>query len=84
MDTTHKFMNTVTGIAYDVIELCFIYIAGDGLWDGLRAGFLSFTEIESRGLSPSLCNVNMFCIVQCSHRAWNPNPSLYLSPSPSM
>ena len=26
---------------------------------------------------PSLCNVNMFCIVKCSHRAWNLNPSPY-------
>ena len=42
--------------------LWLIYIAGDGL--GL--GFLSYAEIGSRDLSPSLCNVNMFCIVQCS------------------
>ena len=29
--------------------------------------FLSCTEIGSRDLSRSLCNVNMFCIAQCSH-----------------
>ena len=43
-------------------------------------GFLSYTEIGSRGL----CNVNMFCIVQCSYQVWNCSPSPYPSPSPSM
>ena len=76
MDTTHKFMNAVTGIAYDAIELCFIYIAGRRLWDELGPGFLSFIEIRSRDVSPSLCNVNIFCLVQCSHWAWNSNLSL--------
>ena len=31
-----------------------------------------------KDLSPSLCNVNMFCIV------WIPNPSRYPSPYPAM
>ena len=39
---------------------------------------------RERDPSPSLCNVNMFGIVQCSHRVWNPNPRPYPSPSPSM
>ena len=59
-----------------------LYMAGDGFRYGL--GFLSYTEIGSRNPSPSLCNGNMFCIVQCSHWVWNPNPNPYLSPSPSM
>ena len=33
------------------------HIAGDGLWYGLGFGFLSCTEIGSRDLSPSLCNM---------------------------
>ena len=48
------------------------------------SGLLSKTEIESRDLSLSLCNVNMFCIVQCSHQVWNSNPSPYTSPFPAM
>ena len=59
-----------------------IYIAGDGLRYGL--GFMSYKEIGSRDQSPSLCNVNMFCTVQCSHLDWNQNLSLYRNPSPSM
>ena len=47
-------------------------------------GFRSYTETGRRDPSPSLCNVNMFCMVQHSHRVWKPNLSLYLSPSPSM
>ena len=62
------------------VALCLIYIAGDGL--GL--GFFTYTEIGSGNTGPSLCNVNMFCIVQCSHRVWKPNLSLYQSPSQSM
>ena len=60
--------------------LWLIYITRDGL--GL--GFPSFTEIGSRHPSLSLCNVNVFCIVQCRSRVWNPNPSLYPSVSPVM
>ena len=26
----------------------------------------------------------MFCIILCSNRVWNPNPSLNLSPSPAV
>ena len=59
-----------------------IYIAGDGL--GLWFWFLSCTEIGSRDLSPNLCNVNMFCIVQCRHWVWNPNPTPSPSRSPAM
>ena len=40
------------------------------------------TEIGSRDLSPSLYNVNIFCIVECTLWVWN--PSTYTSPSPSM
>ena len=47
---------------------------------GARLRFLSYTEIGNRDSSLSLCNTNMFCIVQCSHQVWNPIPSL----SPSM
>ena len=43
----------------------------------LGYGLLSYTEIESRDQSVSLCNVNMFCIVQCSR---NPNLSQYPRP----
>ena len=32
----------------------------------------------------SPCNMNMFCIVQCSYLFWNPNPSPYLNPGPAM
>ena len=31
--------------------------------------------IESKDRSSSLCNVNIFCIVHCSHRVWSPYPS---------
>ena len=61
-----------------------IYIAGDGLGYGLRLGFLSYTEMGSRDPSPSLCNVNMLCIVQCSHQVWNSSLSVYPSHSPAM
>ena len=40
----------------------------------------SRTVVRRRDLSPSLCNVNMFCIVQCSHWVWKPSPG----PSPLM
>ena len=53
-----------------------IYIAGDGLRYRLGLRFLSCTEIGSRDSSSSLCNVNTFCIVQCSHQVWNLDPSL--------
>ena len=56
----------------------------DGLGQKTQTQFLSFTEIGSRDPSPSLCNVNMFCIIQCSHLVRNPNLSLYPSPSPAM
>ena len=35
-------------------------------------------------LNPSLCDVNMFCLVQCSHQVWNLNMSRYLNPCPTM
>ena len=41
---------------------------------GLR--FVSYTEIGSKDPSPSLCNVNLFCKVQYSHRVSNLNPSI--------
>ena len=53
------------------------YIAGYGLGYGPGLGFLSCTEVGSRDLSPSLCNVNMFCIVQCKYWVWNRSPSPY-------
>ena len=40
-----------------------------------RLWYLSCTKIGRKDLSPSLCNVNMFCTVQCRNRVWNPNPS---------
>ena len=67
-----------------LLVVMLIYIADYGLWYGLGLGFLSFTEIGSRDLSPSLWNVNMFCIVQCSHQVWNMSPSPYPSLSPEM
>ena len=65
---------------WNLYLLWLIYIARDGL----RFGFLS--EIGRRDPSPSLCNANMFCIVQCSLRVSNPspNPSPYPSLSLSM
>ena len=39
---------------------------------------LSCAEIGSMDPNSGLCNVNMFCIVLCSHRVWN------LFPSPAM
>ena len=65
-------------------RVAIIYIAEEGLGYRYGLGFLSYPELGSRDLSPSLCNVNVFCIVQCSYRVWNPNPSLYPSPSPAM
>ena len=37
-------------------------------------------EMGRKDPRPSLCNVNMFCTVQCSHRVWNQNSS----PCPAM
>ena len=34
--------------------------------------------------SLSLCHVNIFHTVQCSHRDWNPNRSWYLNPCRAM
>ena len=45
---------------------------------GLGLGFLSYAEIGSTGLSPSLCNGNSFCTVQCSHQVLNPSPAMKL------
>ena len=53
-----------------------MYIAGDRLGYGIGLWFLSYTEIESRDPSPSMCNVNMFCIVQCNHWVWNESESV--------
>ena len=61
-----------------------IYIAGDGLRYGYGLQFLFYTEVGSRDPSPSLCNANMSCTVQCTHQVWNPDPSLYPNPSPTM
>ena len=41
-----------------------------------KLGFLSYAGIGNRELSQSLCNVTMSCIVQCSHRVWNPSPAM--------
>ena len=60
------------------------HIAELGYGYGLGLGFMSHAEIRSIDLSPSLCNVNMFCIVQCSHRVWNPCQSTYPYPSLAM
>ena len=40
--------------------------------------------IGTRDQSLSLCNVNMFCTMQCSQWVWNVNLSLYPSPSPAI
>ena len=58
------------------------YIAGLGYGCRLGVGFLNSAEIGIRDLS--LCNVNMFCIVQCRHWVLNLSPGLYLSPSLAM
>ena len=49
------------------LDLWLIHTAGEGLRYWLGLGLLSYTELGSRDPSPSLCNVNMLCIVQCSH-----------------
>ena len=64
--------------------LWLIYIAGDGLGYRPGRGIPSCTEIGSRDPNPSLGNVNMPCIIQCTLWVWNPNPSLYRSSSLSM
>ena len=51
-------------------DVMLINIAGDRLGYRLRLRFMSFTEKGSRDPSPSPCNLK-FCIIQCSHRAWN-------------
>ena len=48
--------------------LCLTYIARDGLWYKIGTCLPVLTEIGSRDPSVSLCNVNMFCIVQCGHQ----------------
>ena len=40
----------------------------------LKTGTLTIRDLD-QNLSPSLCNENMFCIVQCSHCVWNLNSS---------
>ena len=67
-----------------LLECILVYVYGD--WPGyaLGLGLLSYTDIGSRNPSPSLYNVNMFCMVQCSHWVWNPNLSSYPSQFPSM
>ena len=83
VDLTGEYMCKKKSVQWN---LWLIYIAGDGLGYGcgLRFGFLSYIEIGSRDPSPSLCTVNMLCIVQYSHRVWNPSLSVYRSPSPAM
>ena len=55
------------------------HITGLGYGYRLKTGFLFCAEIGIRDLWPCLCNVSMFCIVQCSHRVWNPSPEMCLS-----
>ena len=43
-----------------------------------------FVLFRNRDLSLGTCNVDMFCIVQCSHWVWNQSPSLNPCPSPAM
>ena len=65
------------GWRYTGCSLCFIYIAGDGLGQGYGLGFMCCTEVGGgRSRDLSLCNVNIFCTVQCSHWVWNLNQSL--------
>ena len=45
----------------------------------MDSGTAGTQEIGGWDTSQSLCNVNMFYIVQCNHWVRNPNPS----PSPS-
>ena len=52
----------------------------DGFEYDLGLGLLYYAEIESR--DPS--DVNMFCMVQCSHLVLNPNLNPYPYPSPVM
>ena len=62
--------------------LWLFYIAGDRIGYRLRLRIIVLqTQIGSRDLSPSLCNVNMFCIVQCSHPVWNLSLSLSMQMS---
>ena len=57
-------------------------LPGSDIGYGLGLGFQSYAEIRNRDRNPSLCNVNMFCIVQCSHQVWNLSPSPCQYPSP--
>ena len=54
------------------------YIAGHGL------GLGSYSCSWQLGLESECDSMQCenFCIVQCSHRVWNPSPSLYPSPCP--
>ena len=45
-----------------------------GWWSFPKMGTVTIWERDPNP-SPSPCNENMFCIILCSHRVWNPNPS---------
>ena len=55
----------------------FLYIMAQ-LHSWTRIWISVLCEIGGMYPSPSLCNVNIFCTVQCSHWVWNLNPSPYL------
>ena len=63
--------NLVDGIRVNIL----VSVAGDGLGYRLLLGLPPRAEIGSRDPSLSLCNVNMFCLKQCSHEVWIPDPS---------
>ena len=54
------------------------------VWEQLSIPKMRTTAIgdvsPDRDQKLSLCNVNMFCVVQCSHQLWNPNLSRYPNP----
>ena len=60
------------GVCVGQSEHSIKHITGLGYGYGLRLGFLFYSEIRNRDQSLNLCNVNMFCIAQCSSRPWNP------------
>ena len=59
--------------------MAYIYIAGHVFGSQTKMGI-----VATGNLNLSLCNVNMYSIVQCRDRVRNPNPSLFLNPCPTM
>ena len=50
-----------------------------------KIGTVAIGRCESRyGSKSETVQVNMFCIVQCSHRVWNLNSNYYRNPYPAM